>query len=97
MTGFAGEFKIHDNIVSQGVQVFKLASMQNFVQGRRMMMVAAVCLYTAARQNEKCTVMMIDFADACQVLALYFIMGCTAKCFRLMYSNSDIASNSFTK
>lgn len=31
------------------------------------MMVAAVCLYTAARQNEKCTVMMIDFADACSV------------------------------
>ncbi|TQS37137.1 hypothetical protein Golomagni_02400 [Golovinomyces magnicellulatus] len=50
-----------------GLQIFKLAAMNNFIQGRRMDMVAAVCLYSACRKAERCRVMLIDFADKIQV------------------------------
>jgi transcription factor IIIB 90 kDa subunit len=54
-------------VVESGGQIFKIAAMNNFIQGRRMDMVAAVCLYSAMRKEPKCTVMLIDFADLCQV------------------------------
>ncbi|CAD6501929.1 BgTH12-02174 [Blumeria graminis f. sp. triticale] len=50
-----------------GLQIFKLAAMNNFIQGRRMDMVAAVCLYSACRKADRCRVMLIDFADKIQV------------------------------
>lgn len=44
-------------------QVFKLAAGLNFIQGRRIKTVAAVCLYIACRRQAGNTVMLIDFAD----------------------------------
>jgi transcription factor IIIB subunit 2 len=67
MQGFASEHHIPESVVNSGMQIFKLAAMQNFIQGRRLNMVAAVCLYTAARKEKPCRVMLIDFADSCQV------------------------------
>lgn len=67
MQGFAGEHKIPESVLNSGVQIFKLAAMNNFIQGRRMNTVAAVCLYTAARKERPCRVMLIDFADSCGV------------------------------
>jgi len=67
MQGFAGEHKIPESVLNSGVQIFKLAAMNNFIQGRRMNTVAAVCLYSAARKERPCRVMLIDFADSCGV------------------------------
>ena len=58
---------IAEHVIQSGVQIFKIAAMNNFIQGRRMDMVAAVCLYSACRKEEPCKVMLIDFADKCQV------------------------------
>jgi hypothetical protein len=67
MQAMQGQLEIHDNVVSTAVQIFKLAAMNNFVQGRRMDVVCAVCLYSACRQSQPCKVMLIDFADRLQV------------------------------
>lgn len=58
---------IGQNVVDQGGQIFKIAAMNNFIQGRRLDMVAAVCLYSACRKEQPCRVMLIDFADRVQV------------------------------
>ena len=68
MQGFGGEHGISESVINSGVQIFKLATMSNFIQGRRMIMVAAVCLYTACRKEKPCKVMLIDFADSCGVM-----------------------------
>lgn len=67
MQGFAHEHRIPESTVTSAVQIFKLAAMNNFIQGRRINTVAAVCLYTAARKQRPCRVMLIDFADSCEV------------------------------
>ncbi|RDL42309.1 Uncharacterized protein BP5553_02288 [Venustampulla echinocandica] len=67
MQAMANQLQIQETIVAQGVQIFKLAAMHNFIQGRRMEMVCAVCLYSACRQTKPCRVMLIDFADKIQV------------------------------
>lgn len=68
MEGFASQFEINPNRVEEGVQIFKLAATTNFNQGRRIDMVAAVCLYTACRRSQPCRVMLIDFADRLKVI-----------------------------
>lgn len=67
MTALANQLMIQEAIVNSGVQIFKLAAMANFIQGRRMDMVAACCLYSACRKEKPCRVMLIDFADKVQV------------------------------
>ncbi|CAI4211940.1 unnamed protein product [Parascedosporium putredinis] len=47
MQGFANQLNISESLVAAGVQAFKLASAANFIQGRTLPMVAAVCLYAA--------------------------------------------------
>jgi hypothetical protein len=66
--------------LSQGPQIldgacgyYKLAARQNFIQGRRMDMVAAVCLYSFCRSQQPCRVMLIDFADQLQVCLFFFL------------------------
>jgi len=63
----ANQLMIQEAIVNSGVQIFKLAAVANFIQGRRMDMVAACCLYSACRKEKPCRVMLIDFADKVQV------------------------------
>jgi transcription factor IIIB subunit 2 len=67
MTALANQLMIQEAIVNSGVQIFKLAAVANFIQGRRMDMVAACCLYSACRKEKPCRVMLIDFADKVQV------------------------------
>ncbi|KAH8745129.1 cyclin-like protein, partial [Hyaloscypha sp. PMI_1271] len=67
MQALAGQLVIPESTIMSGVQIFKLAANNNFIQGRRMDMVAAVCLYSAARKESPCRVMLIDFADRLQV------------------------------
>jgi len=67
MMNYANQLSIPETTVTSGVQIFKLAAANNFIQGRRMDMVAAVCLYSACRKEKPCRVMLIDFADKVQV------------------------------
>ena len=50
------------------MQVFRLAVVHNFIQGRRTKSVAAVCLYIACRiQKDTNRIMLIDFSDVLMV------------------------------
>lgn len=70
MNGWGSEFAIPEPTINMGLQIFKLAATSNFIQGRRIDMVAAVCLYSACRKAKPCKVMLIDFADKLQVNAI---------------------------
>jgi transcription factor IIIB subunit 2 len=67
MQGYAQQLSVSENLVAQGTQVFKLASGANFIQGRTLASVAAVCLYAACRAQPPCKVMLIDLADMVQL------------------------------
>ena len=51
----------------RGMKYFKLASSNNFIQGRITRYVASVCLYLACRGEQDCKVMLIDFSDILEV------------------------------
>ncbi|KAF4122248.1 hypothetical protein GMORB2_7240 [Geosmithia morbida] len=67
MQGYAQQLNVSDSFVTAGSQVFKLASSANFIQGRTLASVAAVCLYAACRAEPPCKVMLIDLADLVQL------------------------------
>ncbi|KAH7127470.1 hypothetical protein EDB81DRAFT_143041 [Dactylonectria macrodidyma] len=67
MQGYAQQLNVSDSLVTAGTQVFKLASSANFIQGRTLTSVAAVCLYAACRAEPPCKVMLIDLADLVQL------------------------------
>ncbi|OTB01652.1 hypothetical protein M426DRAFT_75055 [Hypoxylon sp. CI-4A] len=68
MYGFAHQLKeIPPNAVDAGIQIFKLAMEENWLQGRGMDKVVPVCLYTACRREDRCKVMLIDFAELVHV------------------------------
>lgn len=67
MQGYAQQLQVTDNLVTAGTQVFKLASAANFIQGRTLHSVAAVCLYAACRAQPPCKLMLIDLADLVQM------------------------------
>ncbi|CAG8973292.1 hypothetical protein HYALB_00000054 [Hymenoscyphus albidus] len=67
MKSLATQLKIRDTIVTDAGLVFKMAQIENFIQGRRVVEVAAVSLYVACRRcatkDAPCRVMLIDFSD----------------------------------
>ncbi|KAH7329927.1 hypothetical protein BKA65DRAFT_607678 [Rhexocercosporidium sp. MPI-PUGE-AT-0058] len=77
MQSMGAQLQVNESTIAAGVQIFKLAAMSNFIQGRRMDMVSAVCLYSACRKYKPCRVMLIDFADLVQ--ANVFKLGHTFK------------------
>ena len=80
MTGYAHQLNIPDHTVNVGFQYYKLASSANFVQGRKIQNVVAVCLYAACRKSthaNPCKIMLIDLADL--VKEEVFFLGRTFK------------------
>ncbi|CAM1507581.1 Fc.00g072220.m01.CDS01 [Cosmosporella sp. VM-42] len=67
MQGYAQQLNLSDSLVEAGTQAFKLASSANFIQGRTLASVAAVCLYVACRLRPPCKIMLIDLADLVQL------------------------------
>ncbi|KAG9248785.1 hypothetical protein BJ878DRAFT_287217 [Calycina marina] len=68
MDRFARLLKIPQSVVDQGNHLYSLASSMNFIQGRRIDQVSAVCLYTAHRLAPNgCNSMLIDYADILQI------------------------------
>lgn len=67
MQGYAQQLNLGESLVEAGTQCFKLASSANFIQGRTLASVAAVCLYVACRLRPPCKIMLIDLADLVQL------------------------------
>jgi len=64
MSEWCQRLRVPQSVSDQGHQLYKLASAANFVQGRRIDQVAAVCLYSAHRRHPGgCNTMLIDYAD----------------------------------
>lgn len=97
MQALANQLSIQESVVGVGVQVFKLASMNNFIQGRRTDMVAAVCLYSACRKEKPCRVMLIDFADKIQVSEPQKLSPRSPNSIRSMYLSLETPSKNCTK
>lgn len=74
MIGFAHQLKeVPPNAVDAGIQIFKLVMEENWLQGRGMDKVVPVCLYTACRREDRCKVMLIDFAELVHVSVIWSI------------------------
>lgn len=67
MAQYANQLKLSDTVINEGIQIFKLALSMNWIQGRGMIKVVPVCLYAACRRQDRCRVMLIDFADLVKV------------------------------
>lgn len=82
MKSIAAQLSIRESTVKDAVEVFKLAQVENFIQGRRISEVAAVSLYVACRRNPPCRVMLIEFSDKISVrnfqslvTSIHFFLG----------------------
>lgn len=90
MTGYAHQLNIPEHTVTVGFQYYKLASSANFVQGRKIQNVVAVCLYAACRKSthaNPCKIMLIDLADL--VKEEVFFLGRT---FKKLLQTIDVAA-----
>ncbi|KAI0509316.1 hypothetical protein F5B22DRAFT_360447 [Xylaria bambusicola] len=64
MWGFKSRLRnVTESAIESAIMIFKLVLNENWLQGRGMDKVVPVCLYTACRREEKCDVMLIDFAE----------------------------------
>jgi transcription factor IIIB subunit 2 len=51
-------------LIDAGKRLYTLAYNKNFIQGRSVPVVAAVCLYAACRSDGRAPYLLIDFSDA---------------------------------
>ncbi|KAJ9161736.1 Transcription factor iiib-like protein [Coniochaeta hoffmannii] len=63
MQQYAHRLNIPPSVVETGFRLYRMASMNNFVQGRRITNVVAMCLFSACRKEGIHKVMLIDLAD----------------------------------
>jgi transcription factor IIIB subunit 2 len=63
MQQYAHRLNIPPSVAETGFRLYRLASMNNFVQGRRITNVVAMCLFSACRKEGIHKVMLIDLAD----------------------------------
>ncbi|KAH9904023.1 hypothetical protein F4778DRAFT_77603 [Xylariomycetidae sp. FL2044] len=56
-----------ESAVDEALRLFKMALNDNWLQGRGMEKVAAVCLYTACRKQTSCSLMLLDFSELIHV------------------------------
>lgn len=66
MQQYAHRLNVPPSVAESGFRLYRLASMNNFVQGRRITNVVAMCLYAACRKEGIHKVMLIDLADLCK-------------------------------
>ncbi|KAI1133142.1 hypothetical protein F5Y10DRAFT_130107 [Nemania abortiva] len=64
MWGFKSRLRnISESAIESAIMIFKLVLNENWLQGRGMDKVVPVCLYAACRREDKCDIMLIDFAE----------------------------------
>ncbi|KAH8911591.1 hypothetical protein BR93DRAFT_924272 [Coniochaeta sp. PMI_546] len=66
MQQYAHRLNVPPSVAESGFRLYRMASMNNFVQGRRVTNVVAMCLYAACRKEGIHKVMLIDLADLCK-------------------------------
>ncbi|KAB5578001.1 hypothetical protein GE09DRAFT_1088172 [Coniochaeta sp. 2T2.1] len=66
MQQYAHRLNLAPSTADSGFRLYRMASMNNFVQGRRITNVVAMCLYAACRKEGIHKVMLIDLADLCK-------------------------------
>ncbi|OIW28227.1 hypothetical protein CONLIGDRAFT_632484 [Coniochaeta ligniaria NRRL 30616] len=66
MQQYAHRLNVPPSVAETGFRLYRMASMNNFVQGRRITNVVAMCLYAACRKEGIHKVMLIDLADLCK-------------------------------
>lgn len=63
----ANALSLNENMADQAFSIYKLAAANNFIQGRRVRMVASVCLYVACRRDPNNQTLLMDFSELIQV------------------------------
>ncbi|KAK3935568.1 hypothetical protein QBC46DRAFT_297848 [Diplogelasinospora grovesii] len=63
LSQFAHQLRVSQSLAESAYRLYRMASNNNFVQGRRKTNVAAICLYAACRKETTNKVMLIDLAD----------------------------------
>ena len=63
----ANNLNLPDHVADQAFSIYKLACNANFIQGRRVNIVASCCLYVACRRDKENTTMLMDFSEAISV------------------------------
>ncbi|KAL1837819.1 hypothetical protein VTK73DRAFT_4538 [Phialemonium thermophilum] len=66
MQQYVQRLNLSPALVDSGFRLYRMAAMNNFVQGRRIANVVAMCLYAACRKEQNCKIMLIDLADICR-------------------------------
>jgi len=61
------QLRISSHVEDVAFNLWKLASAQNFIQGRRTNEVAGVCLYAACRRDKQNTILLMDISEALSV------------------------------
>ncbi|KAI8623670.1 hypothetical protein F5Y19DRAFT_457873 [Xylariaceae sp. FL1651] len=64
MWGFKSRLRnVTESAIESAIMIFKLVLSENWLQGRGMDKVVPVCLYAACRREDRCDIMLIDFAE----------------------------------
>lgn len=63
MQNWALRLNVPPSVTESGFRLYRMASMNNFTQGRKVQNVIAMCLYAACRKEGIHKVMLIDLAD----------------------------------
>jgi transcription factor IIIB subunit 2 len=66
MQQYVHRLNLSPALAESGFRLYRMAAMNNFVQGRRVANVVSMCLYAACRKEQNCKVMLIDLADLCK-------------------------------
>lgn len=67
MQQWTHQLQISPGLVEAAVRHYKIASNNTFIQGRRIINVAAICLYSVCRKERNNRVMLIDLADIIKI------------------------------
>ncbi|KAF1352606.1 hypothetical protein BDV97DRAFT_349919 [Delphinella strobiligena] len=70
---YTGKLAITQKIQDEAIHIWKLASNDGFIQGRRAEEVAGACLYAACRRDKENTVLLMDLAEI--VMVNVFALG----------------------
>lgn len=88
MQQYAHRLNVPPSVAETGFRLYRMASMNNFVQGRRITSVVAMCLFAACRKEGIHKVMLIDLADLCKENV--FRLGRNYKAFQTKFpENKD--------
>lgn len=66
MQQYVHRLNLSPALAESGFRLYRMAAMNNFVQGRKITNVVAMCLYAACRKEQNCKIMLIDLADICK-------------------------------